>query len=100
MASAVGILTEFDPKITDWSVHIGRVEQYFVANDITDDVRKRAILLNGLSQVEQYFVANDITDDVRKRAILLNGLSQAARVGSNPIFVATVMFGSLRVEHN
>ncbi|XP_044764532.1 uncharacterized protein K02A2.6-like [Coccinella septempunctata] len=55
----VGLQLEFDPKIHDWTVHINRLEQFFVANTITDSDIKRAILLNGLSQ-EAYILLQNL----------------------------------------
>lgn len=57
--ATVGIQLEFDPKIHDWAVHINRLEQFFVANSITDVAIQRAILLNGLSQ-EAYMLLQNL----------------------------------------
>lgn len=46
----IGQLVEFDPKTSDWAIYKKRLEQYFLANAIVDDKRKRAILLNLLNQ--------------------------------------------------
>lgn len=46
----VGHLREFDPLSSDWIIYKARLEQYFLANQICDDVRKRAILLNCCSE--------------------------------------------------
>lgn len=59
MAATVGLQLEFDPKIHDWSVHVSRLTQFFVANAITDNDKKRAILLNGLSQ-EAYILLKNL----------------------------------------
>ncbi|XP_045471809.1 uncharacterized protein LOC123678704 [Harmonia axyridis] len=48
--SFVGHLREFDVKINDWSIFKPRLLNYFTANNIDDPVRKRAILLNLLSE--------------------------------------------------
>nr|XP_023024008.1 uncharacterized protein LOC111512140 [Leptinotarsa decemlineata] len=45
-----GHLREFDPSVADWSIFKRRIENYFVANNINDDKRKGAILLNVLSE--------------------------------------------------
>ncbi|XP_074032823.1 uncharacterized protein [Leptinotarsa decemlineata] len=50
MAAPRGIQLEFNPAVNDWVVHWKRLQQYFIANNITDDNIKRAILLNGLHQ--------------------------------------------------
>ena len=46
----VGQLREFDPANSDWAIYKRRLDNYFVANDITDDNRKRPILLNLLNE--------------------------------------------------
>lgn len=45
-AAAIGKLREFSSKDSDWAIFKARLEQYFIANNIKDDVVKRAILLN------------------------------------------------------
>ena len=56
--ATVGLQLEFDPKFHDWNVHLNRLEQFFIANAITDDSIKRAILLNGLVQEAYIFLQN------------------------------------------
>ncbi|KAJ8911607.1 hypothetical protein NQ315_015941, partial [Exocentrus adspersus] len=46
----IGHLREFDPTTADWSIFKKRMENYFVANNIVDDKRKSAILLNILNE--------------------------------------------------
>lgn len=46
----VGQVREFDPQICDWPIYKRRLDNYFVANNITDGAVKRAILLNALSE--------------------------------------------------
>lgn len=40
---------DYDYKKDDWEKFIDRIEQYFIANDITDTIKKRAILLSKVS---------------------------------------------------
>lgn len=58
MAENVGHLREFDPGTSDWNIYNRRIENYFVANDIKDDKRKKAILLNLLSEEAYKLVYN------------------------------------------
>ena len=51
MAALYGQLTEFDPGIEGWVTHAERLEQYFTANDITTNEKKRAILLRACGTV-------------------------------------------------
>lgn len=41
-----GSLSEFDSSKDDWTSYVERVDFYFVANDVTSDAKKRAILLS------------------------------------------------------
>ncbi|KAB0797391.1 hypothetical protein PPYR_08385 [Photinus pyralis] len=45
-----GMLLEFNPSIHEWDIYKARIEQYFIANKIEETLRKRAIILNSLSQ--------------------------------------------------
>lgn len=45
MASSHGSITAFDSKKEDWVSYTQRLDYYFVANDVTTDRKKRAILL-------------------------------------------------------
>ncbi|XP_044751933.1 uncharacterized protein LOC123311883 [Coccinella septempunctata] len=49
-ADHVGHLREFDPENSEWSIFKKRLQSYFVANQIEDENRKSAILLNILSE--------------------------------------------------
>ena len=44
-----GKLPEFDPAVEPWSSYVERLEFYFVANDIVENTKKRAILLTACS---------------------------------------------------
>nr|CAI5842295.1 unnamed protein product [Callosobruchus analis] len=46
----LGSLGTFDPKTSDFSVFQERLNQFFIANGITEEQRKKAILLNTLSE--------------------------------------------------
>ena len=41
-----GNIGEFDQAVENWDAYIERMEQYFLANDITTDAKKKAILLS------------------------------------------------------
>lgn len=54
-----GILTSFDHNSQSWTSYEGRISQWFIANDIEDDEKKRAILLSALSE-STYRLAADL----------------------------------------
>ena len=41
-----GQVNEFDPQVDDWTHYVERLDYYFVANDITNAEKKRAVLLS------------------------------------------------------
>ena len=41
-----GSLSEFDSTKDDWTSYVERVDFYFIANDVTSEAKKRAILLS------------------------------------------------------
>ena len=41
-----GNIGEFDATIENWDAYLERMEQYFVANEVTSDAKKKAILLS------------------------------------------------------
>lgn len=57
-SNVVGILNEFNPEVNSWLIHQKRVQQYFIANKITDSETKRAILLNGLHEEAYKLLCN------------------------------------------
>ena len=53
-----GHLREFEYNSSDWSVFKPRLENYFIANEIVEDAKKRAIFLNLLSESSYSLVAS------------------------------------------
>ena len=43
-----GVVSPFDGNQEDWVEYAERLESYFIANDITDTNKRRAILINGV----------------------------------------------------
>ena len=41
-----GNIGEFDQALKNWEAYIERMEQYFVANEVTSNAKKKAILLS------------------------------------------------------
>lgn len=46
----IGHLKEFDHKTCNWGIYKARLQQYFIANRISDAKIKRAVLLNICSE--------------------------------------------------
>ena len=49
--AAHGSVTTFDGDQEEWVEYAERLDNYFIANDIDDNIKKRAILLNGVGPV-------------------------------------------------
>ena len=59
MASNVGKLEEFNKETMLWSEFIERLDEYFVANDLSEeDVKQRAILLSSVGAVTYSLIRN------------------------------------------
>ena len=43
--ATLGQVEPFNPQVDDWVLYTERLEQFFVANGITDDAKKVAVLL-------------------------------------------------------
>jgi len=43
--ATLGQVEPFDPQVDNWVLYTQRLEQFFVANGITDDAKKVAVLL-------------------------------------------------------
>ena len=65
---------EFDRRAEDWTAYCERLEQYFLANDVADGDKKRAILLSvcgaGTYQLIRNLVATDKPTDKSFAAIV------------------------------
>ena len=41
-----GAISAYDPKLEDWTSYADRLKHYFIANGVTEDEKKRAILIS------------------------------------------------------
>lgn len=57
-SSHYGNVREFDPSSADWVVYKRRLDNYFTVNEITDENKKRAILLNALNEEAYKLIYN------------------------------------------
>ncbi|KAJ8915315.1 hypothetical protein NQ315_014823 [Exocentrus adspersus] len=75
----VGVQHTFDSDTDSWYVHKKQLEQLFIANAITNDNIKRAILLNGLS-AKAYKLADNLvipnTAETTEYAVLIRELDK------------------------
>ena len=46
-----GSLSQYDSTLEDWTAYDERLYHYFVANDVTDETKKRAILVSVCGQL-------------------------------------------------
>ena len=52
-----GVVSPYDGNQEEWVEYVERLESYFIANDIDDVAKRRAILLNGVG-VPMHLPAN------------------------------------------
>ena len=57
-AATLGQLEPFDPQVDDWVIYTERTEQFFVANGITDDAKKVAVLLTVIEGIAYALLRN------------------------------------------
>ena len=56
--AAHGNIEEFDRSVQDWTEYCERLEQYFLANDVQDATKQRAILLSVSSSATYWLIRN------------------------------------------
>ena len=74
-----GTLGEFDQKTGDWKSYIERAKQYFLANDIRDGNRKRAVLLSSVGNKTYHIIKDMLSPDSptsMSLASLINKMTQ------------------------
>ena len=59
MTSYIGLVGEFEVDKEDVEAYIERYEQFLLANDITDDGKKKAIFLASLGVTEVEFLKTE-----------------------------------------
>lgn len=58
IAQIIGTVPRFDHTQNNWSIFENQMEQFLVANDITDAVKKKAILLTSLCETSYMLLQN------------------------------------------
>ena len=53
-----GVVAQFDSSQEDWIEYIERLENYFVANEVTDEGKRRAILLTAVGRQTYHVIRN------------------------------------------
>ena len=64
MAHVLGQVGPYCEGKEDWACYVERLEQFFIANDITDAPKKRAVLLSGIGPLTYSVLRNLMTPDV------------------------------------
>ena len=57
-----GSVSPFDASTETWSLYVKRLNQYFVANDVVDANKKRAIFLSACG-LKTYKLVRSLVDD-------------------------------------
>ncbi len=64
MAQVLGQVGPYCEGKEDWACYVERLEQFFIANDITDAPKKRAVFLSGIGPSTYSLLRNLMTPDV------------------------------------
>jgi len=89
MASKHGTIGEFDSTKEDWESYVERVKLYFVANDIEDVVKKRAVLLT-VCGPKTYHVIRDLVAPKSPSEVAFDEIVRVVKEHFNPTPQATV----------
>lgn len=89
MAAKHGTIGEFDSTQEDWESYVERVNLYFVANDIDDAVKKRAVLLT-VCGPKTYHVIRDLVAPNSPAEVEFDAIVGVVKEHFNPTPQATV----------
>ncbi|XP_065071854.1 uncharacterized protein LOC135696403 [Rhopilema esculentum] len=64
MAQVLGQVGPYNEGKEDWACYVERLEQFFIANDITEASKKRAVLLSGIGPSTYSVLRNLMTPDI------------------------------------
>eukprot|EP00112_Aurelia_sp_Birch-Aquarium-sp1_P017586 Seg409.2 transcript_id=Seg409.2/GoldUCD/mRNA.D3Y31 product="Gag polyprotein" protein_id=Seg409.2/GoldUCD/D3Y31 len=64
MAQVLGQVGPYCEGTEDWACYVERLEQFFIANDITDAPKKRAVFVSGIGPSTYSLLRNLMTPDV------------------------------------
>ena len=64
MAQVLGQVGPYCEGKEDWACYVERLEQFFIADDIIDAPKKRAVLLSGIGPSTYSVLRNLMTPDV------------------------------------
>ena len=81
--SLIGNIEHFDAKTDDWNEYIERVEQFYIANDITDDTKKVALLLTIIGS-ETYGLLRNILFPDKPSTKTFEALTKTLKLHLNP----------------
>eukprot|EP00795_Rhopilema_esculentum_P017021 gene17021-8526_t len=64
MAQVLGQVGPYNEGEEDWACYMERLEQFFIANDITEASKKRAVLLSGIGPSTYSVLRNLMTSNI------------------------------------
>ena len=68
-----GSLVQFDPDKEEWTSYVERLNYYLIANEVTDDTKKCAILMSGCGPTT-YKTIRSLVDSETRKTIKYNDL--------------------------
>ena len=78
-----GVVSVFDGNQEDWVEYAERLENYFIANDIEDEAKRRAILLNGVG-ASTYRLIKTLALPGRPKDLTVEEIVKRVKVHFNP----------------
>ena len=86
MAVTHGSVGEYDNAVKDWKTYVERVDLYLMANEITDAVKKRAVLLS-LCGTKMYHTIRDLVAPTKPTEITYDDTVSQVQKYFNPKLV-------------
>ena len=83
MASSTGIADTFDPEVEQYESYRERIDQYFIANDITDDKKKVAVILSVMG-AKEYGLLKSIVAPKMVTELKLSEIDEVLKQHYNP----------------
>ena len=61
-----GSLVQFNPDKEEWTSYVERLNYYLIANEVTDDTKKCAILMSGCGPTTYKTICSLVDSEIRK----------------------------------
>ena len=83
MASSTGKADSFDPEVEQYESYRERMDQYFIANDVTDDKKKVAVILSVMG-AKEYGLLKSLVAPKKVSELKLSEIDEVLKQHYNP----------------